>query len=268
MRVNVEHVSHQFPGTGVLFHDLSFGLEPGDLVGLTGPSGSGKSTLLSLLARWEQPVAGRVVWESVGSVGWVFQNPYGVAGRTAIDHVALPLLAKGLSRRDATARAGGLLDRFGLRDVADRPYSALSGGEGQRLMLARAVAKAPDMLLVDEPTAQLDPTAAQTVDHVLGQLASEFMIVVVATHDPRTAAACRRLIDLGDWQVGGDERPVASDGTAVESGAVEVGAASEVEVGESVSAGTPSEPAPVGSGMIEPRLTAVGRRALGDGSEV
>jgi ABC-type lipoprotein export system ATPase subunit len=200
MRVTAERVSHQFPGTGMLFHGLSFDLEPGNLVGLTGPSGSGKSTLLSLLAGWEQPVAGRIAWDGVGSVGWVFQNPYGVAGRTAIDHVALPFLAKGLSRRDATARAGELLERFGLREAADRPYAALSGGEGQRLMLARAVAKQPDLLLVDEPTAQLDSTAAQTVDRVLDQLASESMIVVVATHDPRTAAACRRVIDLGDWQ--------------------------------------------------------------------
>jgi ABC-type lipoprotein export system ATPase subunit len=198
----VEHVSHQFIGTGVLFRDLSFSLEQGDLVALTGPSGSGKSTLLSLLAGWERPAAGRIVWDGVVSVGWVFQSPYGVAGRAAIDHVALPLVARGLSRQEAMQRAGDLLNRFGLLGLAERPYSSLSGGEGQRLMLARAIAKAPDLLLVDEPTAQLDPMSAHAVNQVLGQLANASAIVVIATHDPRTAAACHQRLDLGVRQAG------------------------------------------------------------------
>ncbi|MDR2930969.1 MAG: ATP-binding cassette domain-containing protein [Propionibacteriaceae bacterium] len=197
-------VSHQFPGTGLLFRGLSLDLVAGDLVGLTGPSGSGKSTLLSLLAGWERPTQGQIVWDGVGSVGWVFQNPYGVPGRTALDHVALPLLAKGSTRRAANEKAVALLDRFGLSGLAERPYSALSGGEAQRLMLARAMAKSPDLLLVDEPTAQLDPAAAARVDDVLGQLANSSTIVVVATHDPRTAAACDRVVDLAGWWSGVD----------------------------------------------------------------
>jgi ABC-type lipoprotein export system ATPase subunit len=196
MRVSARGLSHAFPGTGTLFAGLDLDLDAGDLVAVTGPSGSGKSTLLSLLARWETPGAGSVVWHGVRSVGWVFQNPHGVGGRTAVDHVALPLLTRDLSRGDAEAQALAVMDRFGLSAVADRPFGALSGGEAQRLMLARAVAKAPSLLLVDEPTAQLDPVAAHTVNTVLGELAMAEAIVVVATHDADTAAACTRRIDL------------------------------------------------------------------------
>ena len=196
MSVVVRGLSHAFPGTGILFSGLDVDLSPGDLVAVTGPSGSGKSTLLSLLARWEKPLTGSVTWQGITDVGWVFQNPHGVRGRSALDHVSLPLLARGWSRSDADVKAHDIMDRFGLAAVADRPFSALSGGEAQRLMLSRAVAKSPSLLLVDEPTAQLDPLAAATVNTVLGQLASAQTIVVVATHDADTRDACNRTIDL------------------------------------------------------------------------
>ncbi len=192
-----EGLSHGFPGTGPLFSALDFSFTSGDLVGVTGPSGSGKSTLLSLLAGGELPREGRVVREGIGSIGWVFQNPYGVPRRTALDHVSLPMLARGLRRREADEQARQVLSRFSLDAVASRTFGALSGGEAQRLMLARAVAKSPDLLLVDEPTAQLDPIATETVNAVLGELAGQQMIVVVATHDPDTADACSARLDLG-----------------------------------------------------------------------
>jgi ABC-type lipoprotein export system ATPase subunit len=149
------------------------------------------------MARWEMPVEGTVDWIGIESVGWVFQNPHGDAMRTTLDHVALPFLAKGMRRHQADAAALRIMERFGLRDLAMRPYGAVSGGEAQRLMLARAVAKAPSLLLVDEPTASLDPVAAATVNTVLGQLAMAEAIVVVATHDPATRAACPTHLDLG-----------------------------------------------------------------------
>jgi ABC-type lipoprotein export system ATPase subunit len=190
-------LAHSFAGTGELFSGLGFDFSGGDLVAVTGPSGSGKSTLLSLLAGWEQPKAGRIARQGITSVGWVFQNSLGAPGRTAVDHVALPLLARGHGRRAATMRAEAIMDRFGLTGLAGRRFSALSGGEAQRLMLARAVAKSPSLLLVDEPTAQLDPAASNNVNQVLGELADRSMIVVVATHDPDTAAACGRRLELG-----------------------------------------------------------------------
>lgn len=198
MQVSARGLSHAFPGTGKLFDGLSFDFAAGDLVAVVGPSGSGKSTLLSLLAGWEKPVEGEIAWQGVDSIGWVFQNPLGTARRSTLDHVTQPLLCRGLRRPEADTRAHGILERFGLGAAADRQFRSLSGGETQRLMLARAVAKSPALLLVDEPTAQLDPAAARTVNTVLGELAGNDRIVVVATHDPDTRDNCPRQIDLRD----------------------------------------------------------------------
>ena len=198
--VRARGLRHAFPGTGDLFVGLDQTFLPGELVAIVGPSGSGKSTLLSILAGWVVPTAGTVEREGVEHTGWVFQNPHGVSRRSALDHVVLPLMARGLWRRAAEVDALAIMARFGLADVADRPFRALSGGEAQRLMLARAVALAPDLLLVDEPTAQLDRHTAATVNDVLAGLAQDSTIVVVATHDPHTRDACGRVVDLGDHQ--------------------------------------------------------------------
>ncbi|WP_454158249.1 ATP-binding cassette domain-containing protein [Microbacterium lacticum] len=117
----------------------------------------------------------------------------GVPRRTALDHVVFPLLCRGMNRRDA---ADDIIGVFALSAVRDRQFRMLSGGEAQRLMLARAVAAAPDLLLVDEPTAQLDHRTAADVNDTLGGVARSGAIVVIATHDPGTRAACTPVIDL------------------------------------------------------------------------
>lgn len=203
--VSVHDLAHRFPGTDLLFEHLDFTVIPGQTVAICGPSGCGKSTLLSILAGWEKPYHGTVERKNVERVGWVFQNPYGVPGRTALDHVVFPLLAKGLRRREAEPQALEAMGLFDLEYAADRRFSELSGGEAQRLMLARAVCSRPDMLLVDEPTAQLDTRTAHSVSHVLGNLAGQGMIVLVATHDPDTRDACGRVIDLADYAPGDNE---------------------------------------------------------------
>ncbi|MFC7328883.1 ABC transporter ATP-binding protein [Marinactinospora rubrisoli] len=197
--VRASGLGHRFTGTDDLFSGLDFTLLPGGITGICGPSGCGKSTLLSILAGWLDPVAGRIEKAGIDRTGWVFQNPYGVPARAAVDHVALPLLARGLTRADAEQRAREVMATFRLAAVADRPFRALSGGEAQRLMLARAVCSAPDLLLVDEPTAQLDLNTAATVNATLGAIAQEGTIVVIATHDPHTRAACTQVIDMADY---------------------------------------------------------------------
>lgn len=200
MLVAGQQVGHRFPGTGWLFRRLSFQLTPGRTTAVTGPSGSGKSTLLAIMAGWETPVEGSVAKQGVARVGWVFQNPHGMAHRSALDHVSFPLLTCGLARPDADEQAMGILNRFGLGDVAKRDFADLSGGEAQRLMLARAVASTPDLLLVDEPTAQLDRQAAASVAGVLDEMAGTDLMVVIATHDQAVAAQAGQIIDLGGYR--------------------------------------------------------------------
>ena len=175
---------------------------------------------------------GTVERKNVERVGWVFQNPYGVPGRTALDHVVFPLLAKGLRRREAEPQALEAMGLFDLEYAADRRFGELSGGEAQRLMLARAVCSRSDMLLVDEPTAQLDTRTAHSVSHVLGNLAGQGMIVLVATHDPDTRDACGRVIDLADYAPGDNE----------DSGFAPAGGNEPAE---------PTDPAPAGGGSRE-----------------
>ncbi|NCD19825.1 MAG: ABC transporter ATP-binding protein [Actinobacteria bacterium] len=197
MRLILDGLGHRFGEGAWLFTRLAVELQCGESCAVTGPSGSGKSTLLSILAGWQAPTTGQVRREDVTGVSWVAQNPFGVPGRTTLDHVVLPLLARGLTRKDAEPRARDTLGRFRLLPVADLPFGHLSGGEAQRLMLARAVLTTATLLLVDEPTAQLDPHSAATVIETLSQLADTGRIVVISTHDPRVAATCARSITLG-----------------------------------------------------------------------
>lgn len=196
VRLTLTAVGHRW-GTGpALFQDISLELHRGDVVALTGPSGSGKSTLLSIVAGWLPPTTGTVERRGIRRIHWVFQNPHGQPRRSTRDHVTYPFLVRGARRREADRRADETLGRFGLADKAEQAFSELSGGEAQRLMLARAVATAPDLLLVDEPTAQLDRASAQTVNGVLAGLAEAGAIVLVASHDADTIRACDRAVDL------------------------------------------------------------------------
>lgn len=199
MYVELDSVGHQYKGGLRLFHDISVKLLPEHVYALIGPSGAGKSTLLSIISGWIKPTAGRVIRSEVDTMRWVFQNPHGVARRTALDHVCLPLLAQGCTRQQAQMEALSLLDRFNLSQVSDNCFSELSGGEAQRLMLARAFAAQPSLMLVDEPTAQLDMHTAATVSDSLTKMAQANCIIVVSTHDCRTRDACTDVIDLKDY---------------------------------------------------------------------
>jgi ABC-type lipoprotein export system ATPase subunit len=196
VRVILRDLEQRFGDGPVLFSGLSATLRTGRRYAVVGPSGSGKSTLLGLIAGVEPPTSGTVERSGIDRVGWVFQNPQGVPGRTALDHVVLPFLAAGASRVHAEPQARELLRRFGIDGVSGSLFAALSGGEAQRLMLARAVASGADLLLVDEPTAQLDPVSAASVTRVLAGLADAGAIVVIATHDPRIRDVSDDVIDL------------------------------------------------------------------------
>lgn len=189
-------LSFAHPGAVPLYTGLNFHAQSGDLVALTGPSGSGKSTLLSLLGGWLSPTSGNLEISGEGKISLVPQNPFGVSGRSLLDHVCLPLLAKGLRRAEAEESAIEKIRLVKLSEIADRPYRMLSGGERQRMLLARALASDPGMLLVDEPTAQLDVSAASEVCEVLSHLGERGVVVFVATHDSRVVNSCSKVVDL------------------------------------------------------------------------
>ena len=198
--IRLEGVGHSFPAGGRVFGGLSATLHAGRVYAVTGPSGSGKSTLLGILAGWIRPAEGTVEAPEGLRVSWVPQNPHGVAARTALDHVTLPFLARGAHRADAEKDARALLAAFGLVERAAGTFATLSGGESQRLMLARGIAHRPDLLLVDEPTAQLDRRTADSVNATLAALRTPGILVVIATHDPATRDACTDHIDLADYR--------------------------------------------------------------------
>lgn len=204
MSVTLSDLGHNFPNAPCLFRGVSARIDPGDVTALVGPSGSGKSTMLAIIANWVTPTEGRVTIDpkadgSPAKLNWVFQNPHGVPHRSTIDHVIIPLLAQGMSINKATVEASMLMQDFALTHVAERPFFTLSGGEGQRLMLARALASKPDVLLVDEPTAQLDQRTAHQVSETLTALHQRGISVIIATHDSVVRDQCTSVIDLANF---------------------------------------------------------------------
>lgn len=198
MHLTLDGVGHRFDDQPWLFRGVTATLRPGATTAVIGPSGAGKSTLLSLLAEWTSPTEGRILG-GITRVAWVFQNPTGVPGRRAVDLVAYPHLARGHTIAESERRARDGMARLGLEAVADRPFRLLSGGEAQRLMLARAMSIQPELLLIDEPTAQLDRQTAATVNDVIAELAMAGTVTVVATHDAETRTACTEVLDLADF---------------------------------------------------------------------
>lgn len=209
--------------------DVSLAVDRGEALALCGPSGSGKSTLLSLLGAMRRPTSGDVLvrGRSVSRasdvelararrrVGIVFQQP-GLLPRLPVwENVTYGLIPRGVPRRDRYARAAELLARFGLSDALDRRPEELSGGQMQRVALARALAGDPDVLLLDEPTSQLDPASAADVATALAGLAAVGHTLVIASHDPLLLAGATRVIRLSDGRIleptpGGD-RPAGNE---------------------------------------------------------
>ena len=167
---------------------------PGARIALVGPSGSGKSTLLHLMGGLETPTSGTVTWPALGSrerlrpehVAFVFQTPSLIPSLSVVENVELPLLLAG--KGGARSAALAVLDRIELSALADKLPEKLSGGQAQRVVVARALAYTPKLILADEPTGQLDgPTAAHLFDVWLAALEGTDTALIVATHDMRVA---------------------------------------------------------------------------------
>ena len=195
-----------------VFTGLTLDVEQGSFTALMGPSGSGKSTLLNLIAGLDKPTSGSVRvngsevstmtptqlagWRSE-NVGFVFQSFYLLPVLTAFQNVELPLLLTRLSKRDRDERIKIALGVVGLEDRMDHYPRQLSGGQEQRVAIARAIVADPTLVLLDEPTGQLDAKSSQEVLSLLGRLNDEFgKTILIVTHDPAAASRAKRQLHL------------------------------------------------------------------------
>jgi putative ABC transport system ATP-binding protein/lipoprotein-releasing system ATP-binding protein len=171
---------------------------PGARVALVGPSGSGKSTLLHLMAGLDEPTVGDVRWgQSPLRLGVVFQGPSLLPPLTVEENVALPLILDGRTDAEARAAARGALDMLDLLELAGKLPEELSGGQAQRVAVARALAGEPELILADEPTGQLDRASGAAVIAVLLAAAEHAgAALVVSTHDPSVAGRLGAVWEL------------------------------------------------------------------------
>jgi cell division transport system ATP-binding protein len=207
--VSFSAVAKRYPGAEEALGGVSFAVEPGELVFITGRSGAGKSTLLKLIPAIERPSAGSVIvnGQNVGAlkraaipylrrnVGLVFQDQKLLYDRTVYDNVMLPLAFAAQPAKEAARRARAALDKVGLLEREKANPIQLSGGEQQRLAIARAVVNRPAILLADEPTANLDSDSARRIVEIFLEFNRVGVTVLIATHDQALVAqyARRRL---------------------------------------------------------------------------
>ncbi len=195
--IRFEHVSKRYAEGIYALRDVSFALVAGEMVFLTGHSGAGKSTLLRLVLMLEQATRGQVFVNDTNlstlsmrssprvrqSIGMIFQDHKLLKNKSVFDNVALPLLIAGLRYADIRKRVRASLDKVGLLDRERSWPMTLSGGEQQRVGIARAIVSMPSILLADEPTGNLDPDLSADLFNLFRQLNQQGVTVLIASHD-------------------------------------------------------------------------------------
>ena len=217
--IEFQAVSKQYSAHAIALHEVSLTIARGELVYLAGPSGAGKSTLLKMIAAIERPTSGAVLvnGQDVGklgktgvpflrrNLGLIFQQQKLLNDRTILANTMLPLLVTGAAKAEAEQRARAALDKVGLLDRADALPLELSGGEQQRVAIARAIVNRPQIILADEPTANLDRASADKVLDALRAFHAAGVTCLISTHDDlmleREIDAGARVIHLDRGQL-------------------------------------------------------------------
>jgi putative ABC transport system ATP-binding protein len=196
----------------VLKH-ISFQVEPGEYIAIMGPSGSGKTTLMNMIGCLDTPTAGELTLcdHPVGglsdnkladlrnrTLGFVFQNAELLPGLTALDNVALPLLYRGVHKRERREKAASMLEKVGLGDRMNFKPNQLSGGQRQRVAIARAIVGDPQILLADEPTGALDSASGHQVMEIFRRLNEEGITILMITHAEDVAQQAHKIYYIHD----------------------------------------------------------------------
>jgi cell division transport system ATP-binding protein len=206
--ITFEQVSKRYPGGFEALSQVNFSLQKGDMAFLTGHSGAGKSTLLKLIALLEWPTSGQLYVNGLklnqlkkrdvamhrSQLGITFQSPRFLSDRSVFDNVALPLQIQGLAYPMIAKRVHAALDMVGLLSKEKMIPAHLSGGEQQRLGLARAVVHKPALLLADEPTGNLDPKLSSEIMAIFEQFNQVGVSILIATHDLALIARMKHRI--------------------------------------------------------------------------
>ncbi len=192
-----EHVFKRYPETGDVLKNISFHLKRGEIAFLTGHSGAGKSTLLKLIGLMERTSRGQIVldgqnYNAVGErhepyirrkMGFIYQDYKLLQDRTVFDNVALPLVIAGYGHQEVSRRVRAALDKVGLLGKEKKFPLALSGGEQQRVGIARAVVNKPPLIIADEPTGNLDPELSAEIMRLFEQFQHVGVTILIASHD-------------------------------------------------------------------------------------
>ena len=214
--IELDNITRSFGSLNVL-KGISLKVERGEVVSITGPSGAGKTTLLQIMGSLDKPDGGRVVYDGQDitrmnekeisafrnrHIGFVFQFHQLLPEFTAIENITIPMLIAGEGMRQATSRAKELLEMLGLADRAGHKPSELSGGEKQRIAVARALANQPDVILADEPSGSLDTKNKEDLHKLFFNLRDQLgQTFVIVTHDESLAAMTDRTIHLLDGAI-------------------------------------------------------------------
>jgi cell division transport system ATP-binding protein len=213
--IKFDQVNKRYPGSNQALQNISFEINPGELAYVTGHSGAGKSTLLKLIAAIERPTSGTVLINSQNisqlrnaavpylrrKFGLVFQDHKLLFDRNCFDNVALPLHINGVTGNDAAKRVRAALDKVGLLNKEKAMPITLSGGEQQRLAIARAVVSRPAILIADEPTGNLDETYAAEIMQLFYAFQQVGVTVIIATHDVRGINPQAKVLKLDHGQL-------------------------------------------------------------------
>lgn len=199
--------------------DVSLEIKSGEFISIVGPSGAGKSTLLYQLSALDNPTSGRIIFDDMAldelfpsqlalfrlhNIGYIFQDYAIIPELTALDNVILPILMQGCFRAQAASLAMEALSQVGLKDRANNLPSQLSGGEQQRVAVARAIVNKPRVIFADEPTANLDSVKSRQILNILIDLNKSGQTIVMVTHEPEYANLSKRIIEIKDGKLTSD----------------------------------------------------------------